>query len=434
MIPGLLPHQLAAAQLIAERGRAYLADPPGMAKTRAAIAALEIAGCKRKLVIAPSIVRSHWGREHEALNLDPNDSVIMSYDNAVRGGVQRMAELIHREKVDGLIIDEAHYCKHFNSQRTRIVLGRDGYARRVRRVIPISGTPLPRNPAEIWTVMASVFPEIVREYGITTADKWNSTFCVARPMVVRGQYREKVVGMKNADLLREILSRVLIRRSFTEVGFSLPAVWWQTLRLDGTQGALGEFEETAGRVRVAIEEGKLAEIANDPHVASMRRRIGELKVGPIVETLRSQLADSEEKVVVFAYHRSVLGSLRESLHSFGVAYIDGDTVRRDEEIDRFRTDPNCRVFVGQSVACQTGLDGLQHAARRAIILEPGWTPDENTQLAARIARMGQKGEGCVVQLVSLSGTLDEAVIAQVKRETEIVAEAMDFGQAGSENE
>jgi SNF2 family DNA or RNA helicase len=161
----------------------------------------------------------------------------------------------------------------------------------------------------------------------------------------------------------------------------------------------------------------------------MRRRLGELKVAPVAEMLSSQLADSSEKVVVFAHHTTVLHSLRELLATFGVAYIDGDTTKRDEEIDRFANDPRCRVFIGQNQACGTGTDGLQKSgAHRAIFVEPDWTAANNVQLAKRLARIGSKADRVIAQFVTLSGTLDEGIVAQNIRESAIAADV--FGTEG----
>jgi SWI/SNF-related matrix-associated actin-dependent regulator 1 of chromatin subfamily A len=139
--------------------------------------------------------------------------------------------------------------------------------------------------------------------------------------------------------------------------------------------------------------------------------------------LRSQLADSTEKVVVFAHHRNVLAALRETLASYGVVVIDGDVTERgrDAAIDRFQHDEKTRVFLGQNVACMTGMDGLQQVAHRALLVEPDWTAVNNVQLGKRVARIGQHAGRAIVQMVALAGTLDEAIVAQNLRETRMAA-------------
>jgi SNF2 family DNA or RNA helicase len=95
---------------------------------------------------------------------------------------------------------------------------------------------------------------------------------------------------------------------------------------------------------------------------------------------------------------------------------------RDEAIDRFQSDPRTRVFLGQNIACQTGI--TLTAAKRVVLVEPDWTGDVNLQLGKRVARIGQKSNRVIVQMISLSGTLDEGIVAQNARETRMAAQAL----------
>lgn len=423
----LYQHQLTGASWLSERNKGYLGDEPGLGKTRTIAKALQETRSMRPLIVCPAIVRTHWHRELQTVGLE-GQHFVKSYDEITRGGIPLMAEFIRAHKIDALVLDEAHYAKHASSQRTQILLGRDGYAKRLDRVWLASGTPQPKHPGELWTMISSVFPEVAIMYGIKTAQQWKAKFCITRSRWIRGEYREKVVGVQNVELLQEILHHVMLRRTLSDVGLDVPQIWWQQMRVDLADPYVEEDKEWIGRSMISDvlrQSQTLDEIARDPYVARMRRRLGELKVAPVAEMLSSQLADSEEKVVVFAHHTSVLRSLRELLHTFGVAYIDGDTTRRDSEIDRFATDPRCRVFIGQNQACGTGTDGLQKSgAHRAIFVEPDWTAANNVQLAKRLARIGSKADRVIAQFVTLSGTLDEGIVAQNIRESSIAADVL----------
>lgn len=424
MHDALKPHQLSGAERIAERGKLINGDPPGLGKTRTCLAAAAKMGSRRVLTVCPAIVRTHWHREAAELGLPEDMLIVRSYEEIVRGGMQLMAQLVVRERIDALIVDEFHYCKHTTSQRAKMIFGKNGYARRVAHVIPASGTPIPRgHPTEIWPVLSSVFPDVARHYGLHTKDDLVARYCVMRGAYVRGAWREKVVDIKNVEELKELLGRIMIRRSNAD----LPPIWWQTLRLDcDISHSDPDLSETAiaNRIRTAIDAGDLEIIAADPQVSRMRRRLGQLKVAPVLELLRSQLADSEEKVCVFAYHTDVLTELYRGLLEYGVAFIDGGTTsaQRDREIEEFRSNPAVRVFLGQSRACSTGLDGLQHAAKRLLILEPDWSRDVNYQLACRLARMGQRAPTIFAQMIALAGTVDEAVVSQNAREAQMVSQ------------
>jgi SWI/SNF-related matrix-associated actin-dependent regulator of chromatin subfamily A-like protein 1 len=425
----LRQHQTEAATVLADPSdpRRYLGDEPGLGKTRTAIAALDKQGAFRPLVICPAIVRSHWMREFSAMGWDhaADDVFIKSYDEIVRGGFPLMKAVVDAG-IDALVVDEAHYCKHATSQRTNLVLGGNGYARRLPFVILASGTPMPRNPYEFAPVLLSVFPKVAKEFGVDTLQRFKDRFCVVRSSWARGVKWEKIVDVKNVEELKVMLDQVMIRRTLDQLGLDVPEMDIQVTRLDA-QDLGGVIREM--HTALAPHEGEewsviLERIANDPQVARMRRRLGELKVGPVAEMVTSQLADSGEKVCVFAYHRSVLQGLKELFKSFNVAYIDGDVAgpARDAEIERFAKDPKCRVFLGQNIACQTGTDGLQYSgARRVILVEPEWMADVNYQLGKRLARMGaDSSRRVIVQMIALAGTLDEAIVGQNARETRMV--------------
>lgn len=420
----LFKHQVDGVVWLRNHQRAYLGDPPGMGKTLTLSIAAAQTNSWATLVVCPAIVRSHWKRTLEEAGRDP--SYVKSYDEIVRGGFLLMAKMLDAD-VGTLIVDEAHYCKHATSQRTRILMGKDGYARRIENVWLASGTPMPKNPLEMFTQICYLAPEVLLAHGIRTKDQWKDRFCVVRGRMIRGVWTEKVVDVKNVEELKVILDVVMLRR---ETGIDLPEIWWQVMRLNGetdelTEGSefVDEWERKAyGMIVRANLAEDLEDIAKDPYVSRMRRRLGELKVAPVAEMLTSQLADSVEKVAVFAYHTSVLRGLAEKLAAFGVAYIDGDVSdnNRQLQLEKFRTDPRCRVFIGQNVACGTGMDGLQYAARRAILVEPSWTAKENVQLGRRIARTGQiSRETCIVQMIALANTLDDSVVRQNQRETEM---------------
>jgi SWI/SNF-related matrix-associated actin-dependent regulator of chromatin subfamily A-like protein 1 len=412
----LYDHQVTGAQWLAARHRGLLGDVPGLGKTRTILAGLN-GPVDKTLIVCPAIVRTHWRREASHLGYDGQSAgapQVKSYDEIVHGGVGLLREYVQRQKIDTLVLDEVHFCKHAASKRTQLLLGRDGYAPRMARVYAASGTPVPKNAYEFGTILLSLFPEVAVAHGLRTLADVKARFCLTRGSYVRGAWREKILAdVQHPEEFREILSAVMLRRTLDDVGLDVPALDWQTTRLDGeapdafTKGAL--FAPTQYR-------GALADLANEPAIARARRRLGELKVGPTLALLRAQLDESDEKIVVFAHHRNVLRELSIGLASYGSVYIDGDTspATRDRAIEHFQHDPNIRVFVGQNIACQTGI--TLTAARRVYLVEPDWTAVVNAQLGHRVARIGQTADHCIAHMICLADTLDEAIVGQNLKE------------------
>lgn len=408
----LFQHQQQGAEWLAERNIAILGDAPGLGKTRTLLRGLQLIGTQKPLIICPAIARTHWWQEIKTMGC-VFDPVVVSYDKVVRddGSLSHIAD-----RSDHLILDECHMVRTPTAQRTKMILGRNGYARRIRRVWAASGTPMWKTPDNLWTILSALFPTVVAAHGCTTAKQWMEKFCKYRMVNVGGgKYVPKVYAVNNAAELREIMSTVMLARTMADVGLDVPEIFWQPWVIDAdVSSEIKDVEKTLVIAGDPLREG-------DVHVARLRRLVGEAKVGAVAAALADQLAASNEKIVIFAHHRRVLGQLALLLAPLGVAYIDGDTSQhsRDEAIRAFQYG-TARVFVGQTIACHTAI--TLTAAHRVVLVEPDWTANTNYQAAKRVARIGQTAGRCVAQMVSLAGTLDEAIVRQHLREVRMTEE------------
>lgn len=431
----LKPHQIEAAQYLSSAflNRGLLADPPGMMKTLSVIHGMALAEVRRPLVVCPAVVRTHWQRSfaeyHAAFpKAFPSlDVVVKSYDEINRGGDRLKQELIDPAGFsrDMMHLDEFHFLKHATAQRTKRLLGRDGYIRHFGMAWGSSGTPLDKNPTNIWTILSSFMPHLALKYGVPSFKAFVEKFAVWEYRTIRRQKRvvHFLPTTKQPEVFAELLSEMWLRRE------SLPGVeaLWSITRLDGVSH-VADYTCHSDALKDALKQANgdaLRAIASDPETARARRRLGEHKAPPVVALVTSELENSDEKIVIFAHHRSVLDALRLGLSQFAPAYLDGSTssTKRQSEIDRFVNDPSCRIFIGQNVACGTGMDGLQYSgARRMLLVEMDWGHVLNTQLAARLARHGQQHQTVAVQCIALAGTLDEGIVGLNKREAEFLGD------------
>jgi SWI/SNF-related matrix-associated actin-dependent regulator 1 of chromatin subfamily A len=235
--------------------------------------------------------------------------------------------------------------------------------------------------------------------------------------------------VRNAAELRELLHEIMLRRDWDSLEVraemeQMPPLVWREEMVDGesiprTQEALQAEEE----IVQAIREGREPVGAV---VAQLRRWVGLAKAPAVIEALRDELANEPgKKIVVFGFHRDVLGGLRAALEPFGVSYIDGSTApgEREAAVERFQTEPDVRVFLGQIVACMESL--TLTAAAEVNIIEPLWSPEANVQAASRIRRHGQQSRTLLVRLWSLAGSFDEVVTAILARKAEAIKAVFD---------
>ncbi len=413
----LRPYQVAAAETLAANRRLILGMDIGLGKTRTALHAAKLLGMKRVSVAAPAVVRDHWIAEAEVVG-----GIEVQVESFQKLVMNKVARLTFTGR-DAIFLDEVQAFKRRDSQRTKMFLGTgDGLVHRFPVAWGLSGTPMPRNPGELFPILYALWPDRLAAHGLNSYMEWLNRFTEYHAT----QWGLKVTAAKNIPALRAFLTGIIHRVRLREVAPDLPP-----LRTDVTP-------ITAVDVRAVFAEQNalppnLVEMILDnalppflqTKLARLRHVIGDVKVLAYMDLVRDELDMSLDKRVVFAYHHSVLDALEKGLAGYGVVRIDGETSNANRALAKaqFRQDDQTRVIVIQIVAGGVGLDGLQYAAHQADILEPVWDASINVQATGRLARMGQTLP-VHARIFKLAGTLDEALVRNHFREMEMVMAVM----------
>jgi len=436
----LWPHQQLALPRL-EEGNYMLAWEPGVGKTMPALVASSTYQ-KPSLYLCPAPLRNQIGQVASTTHghgnvqviqsgrdaLDPNAHlVVCSYEQA--SDVQRWKEFMGR-KWACLILDEAHYVKNTQAKRTKAVYGAriaspGALWRAAERVWPMTGTPILNDPTELWPHVSRLWPEVLLELEITTADQWMREFCVVRDT----PYGPKIVGGRNLSRLNQILRPRMSRLTLAETQPDMPPVLIDRINLPPEEiDTTGLDPEALALLQtllnVADEDEEPDFGALELHLAALRRQWGLTKVPGIVDLVKTELYGGQEKVVVFFQHTDVGRRLAEELDRFGPLLLDGSTKDKSAVVNTFRANPLRRVLLAQIVAGGTGLDGMQHATNRVLLAEYAWTPAVNQQAIARVARAGQKLP-VRASYVALSGSMDDDIARALVRKQKIVKEVLD---------
>lgn len=399
----LRPHQETSRKFLATHPRAYLGDEPRVGKTPAAIMAAKDVGAEVITVACPAVMVGTW--QHEWYRWWPEFAgalEVVSYDRLIRmSAVTRMG-------ADLVILDEAHYCKTTTAKRTRasIALGRNA-----TRTWLLSGTPMPNHPGELYAPLAGFWPEKLRALGVRNYGDWLNLTCNWKSIQVGPRtWVPKVFSAKDPALVRQLLEGIMLRRTFKEVS-GRDSIWWnqQPLVADETDAVeLAEMGAGLAPLLEALNAEGVEFLAGDDHLATVRRRLGVLKVPYILEVLREELReDPTRKMFVVGYHREVLQALWAGLAEFGAEVIHGGVSKplRDDIVARFQRDEEKRVLIGQHMAAGTGI--TLDRATEVVMAEMVWTPGDNKQVANRAS---STGKGTVpVRVFSFADTIDEAV-------------------------
>jgi SNF2 family DNA or RNA helicase len=125
---------------------------------------------------------------------------------------------------------------------------------------------------------------------------------------------------------------------------------------------------------------------------------------PYVAEFVKLLAESGEKVVVFAWHRAVYDILMDRLKAYNpVLYTGEESAVQKEKSKQAFCEGDSQVLL-MSLRAGAGLDGLQHVCKNVIFAELDWSAGVHDQAICRIYRDGQKDPVMAYYLVSDEGS------------------------------
>ncbi len=134
--------------------------------------------------------------------------------------------------------------------------------------------------------------------------------------------------------------------------------------------------------------------------------------------LIDEAIDGGHRVLVFSQFVRVLHLLRDEARrrELPFCYLDGQTVERQAEVDRFQQDEEIPLFFISLKAGGTGLNLT--GADTVIHFDPWWNPAVEEQATSRAHRMGQARSVQAYKLIA-AGTVEEKIQALQARKREL---------------
>jgi len=122
--------------------------------------------------------------------------------------------------------------------------------------------------------------------------------------------------------------------------------------------------------------------------------------------LIDEAIDGGHRVLLFSQFVRVLHLLRDEAkrRELRFCYLDGQTVERQAEVDRFQADADIPLFFISLKAGGTGLNLT--GADTVIHFDPWWNPAVEEQATSRAHRMGQARSVQAYKLIA-AGTVEE---------------------------
>lgn len=393
-------YQEFGTKYILHQKRVLLGDEMGLGKTIQAIAAmhhLHHEGHRYFLVICPASVLLNWKREVDKLT-DMQAYILHgeSFGDYEKWKSDGGIAIINYEGLDKIIfdkdfpldmvvVDEAHFVKNKDAQRTRHTIR---IIEQAEYALYMTGTAIENNVDEMCYLIECLNPSVANE----------------------------IKGMKylaKADLFRKKIAPVYLRRKRADVLMELPELTihdeWCMMN-----------DEEINSYRKAVESGNFM---------AMRRvswnSLNSTKAERMVELCLQALSEGR-KIVIFSYFLDTLSFVSDLLLGKALPVISGklSLEKRQDILCQFE-EPIARVLPIQIHAGGIGLN-IQ-TAEIVILCEPQLKPSDEMQAISRIYRMGQVHHVFVYRLLS-ADTIDETLVKRLRDKQNI------FDQFADESE
>ena len=371
---------------ILHQKRVLLGDEMGLGKTVQAIAAmvsLKNTGATHFMVICPASVITNWCREiGKHSDLRPIKLHGASRAEAFSDWTEHGGVAVTTYETTGflrpdpsfrcalVIVDEAHYIKNPEAQRTVHTKSLCAHA---DRLLFMTGTALENHVDEMIELIRILQPTVASEV-------------------------QKLAFLSAAPQFREKIAPVYYRRKREEVLTELPELIeskdWCTLTRE--------------------EEAVYEEAVLNKRYADARRvswNVDDLQKSSKAQRLKEIVEDAEEdgrKLIVFSFFLDTIRKAGAFLGERCLPPITGAVTpkRRQEIIDAFEAAPAGAVLLAQIQSGGTGLN-IQ-AASVVILCEPQFKPSIENQAISRAYRMGQ-ARNVLVHRLLCDDTVDERI-------------------------
>lgn len=314
-----------------------------------------------------------------------------------------------------IFMDEFHYCKHADSQRSKAV---KELARTVRIRVGFTGTPVENRPKEL----VNQLDILGRLNDFGGWKKFTERYCAGH----QTRFGYDANGASNTEELhRRLRETCYIRRLKEAVLSELPPKVWSRIPIEITNRAEYDAAEADILEWLAENEGKdKAERASRAEelvrIATLQQIAAKGKLAGIQSWVEGFL-EAGEKLALFAHHISVQDALLQAFEG-AVAIKGGASPADTEEAKRlFNTTKTTNLIV-----CSIKAGGVGHTLHadgkcsNVALAEFPWSPAAQEQCEDRVHRMGQVAESVNVYELYAPGTIDEWILALLDEKRRVV--------------
>jgi hypothetical protein len=397
--------------------------------TSTIIAALE-ANSKKVLIICPATLKINWKREienysdksiyiAEGKNFSTDaDFVIINYDiiKNFHDPKKKDDSEILKANFDLVIVDEAHYIKNGQAQRTKLI---NDLVKNIDRLWLLSGTPMTSRPMDYFNLLSLVDSPVSKNWMA-----YAIRYCQGYQFNVGGRKVWNITGASNLDELRERTAGTILRRLKENV-LDLPdkiiTPVYLRLKSKNYEEVMGEYYDWYDKnpdesKSLTVQFSKLTKV---------RQIIADEKISQTIE-IAENIIEQDKKVIIFC---NFTDSLNKIIEHFGKSAVklDGSMSKpeRQRSVDEFQDNPKVKVFVGNIKAAAVGI--TLTAGEAVIFNDLSFLPSDMAQAEDRAYRYGQKNNVLVYYPI-FDNTVEGIIYDIVNAKKQVIATVMGDNQ------
>ncbi len=428
---------------------ALLADEMGLGKTHQVLAFLsslyrksgktgtkKSAGIEPSLVVAPTSVISAWKQKLEKYDTGIRWMIFHGSDRKLpKSGVDLVLTtygILHREEAlrerewHTVVLDEAQAIKNAST-----ISSRAARMLKSKYRIAMTGTPIENQSTDLWSLLEFLLPGY-----LGSLPRFKRLYGFGREVPPEIQARA----------LKRLVTPFLLRRTKDQVLKELPEKTEEVRQCEMTEVQKKAYRMTlnsadARKARESLQAGGKVDYANILALLTRLKQVCDHPKLPLLtgekpskkaaqldpaesgkweafDELLTEALDSNLKVVVFTQYLGIMDLIGEALDKKGVGYTElrGDTADRSARLEKFASDPNCKVFICSLLAGGLGIDLT--SASVCIHYDRWWNPAKENQATDRLHRFGQT-RGVQVFKLQIPGTVEDRIASIIETKVEL---------------
>jgi hypothetical protein len=371
--------------------RTLNADVMGVGKTIEALAVVAESDSRPAIIIVPSTILLQWEKVIKRVlpdakllinnkpdinegKLSEADIILTTY-----GRVSKLANrmITNNKKIVTVVMDEIQNLRHEGTERRSGCLK---FSNQADKVLGLSGTPIYNSGIESYSIL-----KVIDSKAFGTSSDFEYEWC--------GGYGGNI--KEPSTFFNYVKSRgLMIRREKKDVGLEGNGVVNEIIELDASLSDLADANKMLKILALGILElrvGDSAKAQRDFDI-KMRHATGVAKAKPVAEFVK-MLLETEERVMITAWHREVYEIYQRELKDYGIAMVTGTEtpIQKANNIERFLKDEGqdrARILIISHIS-GAGIDELQYKCSILVNGELAWSRKVHEQILQRLDRPGQ---------------------------------------------